>query len=233
GTGTSALVRRGVLLLGVMLELLALLLETVHQIRQTGTDERAPVITVRVVVRTDPLHGVHHSAHVTDDLHDLLTRLGHRGRDLATLIRIHTLESHDLPLSPHSGAAQMKIEETQEPTIRTTTRRAASSRTPCPARRTHHTSASPAARAPASPRRTHPRNDHGPHPTSRSPPHDQPHCLTLLEHSRWTPGSAGSSDRRPQGSYPSSWCPPCRSETSSPPPERNSAVTDCLLVPDP
>src|SRR5699024_10916360 len=38
GTGTSALVRRGVLLLGVMLELLALLLETVHQIRQTGTD---------------------------------------------------------------------------------------------------------------------------------------------------------------------------------------------------
>src|SRR5699024_1235110 len=76
GTRTSALVRRGVLLLGVMLELLALLLETVHQIRQTGTDERAPVITVRVVVRTDPLHGVHHSAHVTDDLHDLLTRLG-------------------------------------------------------------------------------------------------------------------------------------------------------------
>src|SRR5699024_4684370 len=52
GTGNSALVRRGVLLLGVLLELLALLLETVHQIRQPGTDERAPVITVRVVVRT-------------------------------------------------------------------------------------------------------------------------------------------------------------------------------------
>src|SRR5699024_12804734 len=72
--------------------------------------------------------------------------------DLATLIRIHTLESHDLPLSPHSGAAQMKIEETENQTIRTTTRRAASSRSACPARRTHHTSASPAARAPASPR---------------------------------------------------------------------------------
>src|SRR5699024_11283915 len=80
GTGTSALVRRGVLLLGVMLELLALLLETVHQIRQTGTDERAPVITVRVVVRTDPLHGVHHSAHVTDDLHDLQYIVAHHRR---------------------------------------------------------------------------------------------------------------------------------------------------------
>src|SRR5699024_10006487 len=152
GSETSALVRRGVLLLGVMLELLALLLETVHQIRQTGTNDRAPVITVRVGVRTVHLPGVHHSAHVSDDLPALLTRLGPRGRDLAILIRIHTLESHDLPLSPHPGPAQMKIEETQEPTIRTTTRRAASSRSACPARRTHHTSASPAARAPASPR---------------------------------------------------------------------------------
>src|SRR5699024_5644688 len=32
-----------------------------------------------------------------------------------------------------------------------------------------------------------------------------------------SPGSAGSSDRRPRGSCPSSWCPPCRSENSSPP----------------
>src|SRR5699024_5121249 len=36
-------------------------------------------------------------------------------------------------------------------------------------------------------------------------------------HPRRPPGSAGSSDRRPRGSCPSSWCPPCRSENSSPP----------------
>src|SRR5699024_2551970 len=50
---------------------------------------------------------------------------------------------------------------------------------------------------------------------------------------RRSSGCGGSSDRPPQGSYPSSWCPPCRSEASSPPPERNSAVPDRLLIPDP
>src|SRR5699024_1913791 len=90
----SSLGAGGDLLLGVLVQLVGLGLEGVDEAGDLAGDEGVPVLLVRVVVRADPVDAVHLGGDLIDRLEDLLPGLGDAGRDLATLLRIHSLESH-------------------------------------------------------------------------------------------------------------------------------------------
>src|SRR5690606_34277232 len=99
-------------------QLITLGLERLDQIVDLTVHERVPVLLVRVVVRTDPLHRAHQLSQRIEDLDDLLPRLDDLLRDVASLIRIHTLESHHKPLSPRSRStitAEEKTKNREEP----------------------------------------------------------------------------------------------------------------------
>src|SRR5699024_7332313 len=204
----SALVRGDVLLLRVLRELLALGLQTVHQLSHRTAQEAVPLIPVRVIIRTDPLHRVHELRDPIDQLQNLRTRLSHALRNLATLLRIHTLERHDLPLPPPTWD-RTTYERKEKRTLKIRkTPHAAAKHSATHGSRNHRTAAQPAAPSDRAHPRTRCHSDHGPHPSSRSSAHDPRSAGRYAAHPRRPAGSAAPSAPQTPGPCPSSSCPP-------------------------